>query len=95
MSAEWAARDEQPILPTSTNQKTLVATVNLSLIHFPPNNQVPMNPFCAKTFNLTIMWYHMATMALRGLNLPALPRSYQSRAGGQTAISNTVFCRKK
>jgi hypothetical protein len=48
MSAEWAARDEQPILPTSTNQKTRFAPVNLSLMHFIQNFQIPMNPFCAK-----------------------------------------------
>jgi hypothetical protein len=47
MSAEWAERDEQPILPTSTNQKTLFATVNL--IHFTEDLKVPVNPFYAKT----------------------------------------------
>jgi hypothetical protein len=68
MSAEWAAHPSQPIQPTSTNQKTLFAPVNLSLMHFIKNIQVQMNPFCAKTLKLTIMWCHMATMALRGLN---------------------------
>jgi hypothetical protein len=28
--------------------------------------KVEINPFCAKTLKLTIMWCHMATMALRG-----------------------------
>jgi hypothetical protein len=34
MSAEWAAHPLQPIQPTSTNQKTLFTTVNLSALHF-------------------------------------------------------------
>jgi hypothetical protein len=34
MLAEWAARPSQPIQPTSTNQKTLFATVNFSKQHF-------------------------------------------------------------
>jgi hypothetical protein len=34
MSAEWAARPSQPIQPTSTNQKILFATVNLSELQF-------------------------------------------------------------
>jgi hypothetical protein len=50
MSAEWAAHPSQPIQPTSTNQKSLFAKVNLSLMHFIQNIQVPMNPFCAKNF---------------------------------------------
>jgi hypothetical protein len=33
MSAEWAARPSQPIQPTSTIQKTLFPTVNISLLH--------------------------------------------------------------
>jgi hypothetical protein len=50
MSAEWAARTSQPIQPTSTNQTTLFAPENLSLMHFTHNIQVPLNPFCAKNF---------------------------------------------
>ena len=34
MLAEWATHPQQAIQPTSTNQKTLFATVNLSLLHF-------------------------------------------------------------
>ena len=49
MSAEWAAHSLQPIQPTSINQKTLFAAVNLSLMHVIPNIQVPVNPFCAKS----------------------------------------------
>jgi hypothetical protein len=67
MSAEWAAHPLQPIQPTFTNKKTLFATVNLSLMHFRRNIQVPMNPFRAKTLKLNITWCHMATMALNGL----------------------------
>jgi hypothetical protein len=67
MSAEWAARPSQPIHLTSTNQKTLFAAFILSLMDFHQYIQVPMNPFWAKTIKLTIMWCHMATMALRGL----------------------------
>jgi hypothetical protein len=44
MSAEWAARLSQPIQPTSTNQKTLFATVNPSMMHFTQEIKVPMNP---------------------------------------------------
>jgi hypothetical protein len=51
--------------PTSTNQKTIFTPVDLSLMHFIQNIQIPMNPFCAKTLKLTITWYHMTTMALR------------------------------
>jgi hypothetical protein len=50
MSAEWVVRDEQQIRPISTNQKTLFAPVNLSLMHFMQNIQVTINPFCAKNF---------------------------------------------
>jgi hypothetical protein len=50
MSAEWAARPSRPIQPTSKNQKTLFAPVNLSLMHFIQNIQIPMNPLCAKNF---------------------------------------------
>jgi hypothetical protein len=72
MSAEWAVRDEQPIQPTSTNQMTLFATVNLSLLDFPPKYPNFIEPFlCQKTSNLT-MWRHMATMALRGLRTLSL-----------------------
>jgi hypothetical protein len=39
-----------PIQPTSTNQKTLFAPVNLSLMHFTDHIQVPLNTFCAKNF---------------------------------------------
>jgi hypothetical protein len=48
MSAEWAARRSQPIQITSTNEKTLFASGNLSLMHFIQNIQVPINHFCAK-----------------------------------------------
>jgi hypothetical protein len=67
MLAEWAARPSQPIQLTSTNQKTLFAPVNLSLTCFTKYIKVPMNPVCANIFKPTIMWCHMATMALRGL----------------------------
>jgi hypothetical protein len=50
MTAEWAACPSQPIQPISTNQKTLFATVNLSLMHFIQNVQIPMNLFCVKIF---------------------------------------------
>jgi hypothetical protein len=52
-----------PIQPTSTNQKTLFAIVNLSLMHFTSNIQIPMNPFHAKNLKTN----YNATMALRGL----------------------------
>jgi hypothetical protein len=45
----------------------MFATVNPSLMHFTQHIQVPMNPICAKTLQLTTMWSHMATMALSGL----------------------------
>jgi hypothetical protein len=32
------------------NQKTLFAPVNLSLMYFTHNIQIPMNPFCVKNF---------------------------------------------
>jgi hypothetical protein len=48
MSAEWDAHPSQPIQPTSTNRKTLFATVKLSLLHFTQNIQISINPFCAK-----------------------------------------------
>jgi hypothetical protein len=63
MSAEWAVRNEQPILPTSINQKTIFAPVNLSLMHFTQNIEIPMNPFCAKTFKAN---YHMVTYGDHG-----------------------------
>jgi hypothetical protein len=49
MSAEWAARPSQPIQPTSTNRKTLFATVNHSLLHFTLDIKAQMNTF-------TIIW---------------------------------------
>jgi hypothetical protein len=35
--AEWAADPSQPIQPTSTSQKILFATMNLSQLHFTQN----------------------------------------------------------
>ena len=68
MSAEWAARPSQLFQRTPTDQTTPFAIINISLLHFTENIQVQINPFCAKTLTLTIMWCHMMTMALRGLN---------------------------
>jgi hypothetical protein len=49
MLAEWAARAEPPIQPTSTNQKTLFFSVNLSLMLFNQNIQISNEPFlCQK-----------------------------------------------
>jgi hypothetical protein len=45
MSAEWAARPSQPIQPTSTNQKTLFAPVNLSPTHFTQEYPNANEPF--------------------------------------------------
>jgi hypothetical protein len=70
MSAEWAARPSQPIQPTSTNQKALFATVNLLILvlHFIQDNEVQINTVLSM-LKQTINGSHMATMALRGLNL--------------------------
>ena len=54
MSNIWAACPLQPIGPTSTRQKTFFTPVNLSLLQFTHDIQVPMNPMCAKTLKLTI-----------------------------------------
>ena len=76
MSAEWAARPSQPIQPTSTNQKTLFSPVNLSLMHFNKNIQIPMNPFCAKNLktNHNVVPYadHGAERVKEGLNTDVL-----------------------
>ena len=60
MSAEWAAHPSQPIQLTSTNRKTLFATVNLSLLHFTLDIKAQMNTF-------TIKWCLKLPMALKGL----------------------------
>jgi hypothetical protein len=69
MSAEWAAHPPKPIQPTSTNQKTIFAPVNLSLMHFIQNIHIPMNPFCLKTLELIMMWFGMETMEVGGLKI--------------------------
>ena len=61
----WAVHLSQPIHPTSTHQKTLFTPVNRSLMHFAKHNHITMNTFCAKT----LLWCHMATMALSGLKM--------------------------
>jgi hypothetical protein len=48
MSAEWAARPSQAIQPTSTNQMTSFATVNLSLLHFTHDIKAQINTFTPK-----------------------------------------------
>ena len=77
MSAEWAALASQPIVqPTSANQKTLFAIVNLSLMPFtqayPNSNEPFIYIYMLTTLKLPIMWGHMATMALRGLSIGEL-----------------------
>ena len=47
---------------------TLFIPGNLLLMHFIQDIQGLMNPFCAKTLKLTVMWCHMETMALRGVS---------------------------
>ena len=42
------------------------------MIHFTQDIQVPMNPFCANTLELTVAWYHRATIALRELTMLTL-----------------------
>ena len=61
-----AVHPSKPILVclTSTYQKTLLTTVNLSLFHFTQDVKVQMNLFCANTLNLTIIGCHRPTMAL-------------------------------
>ena len=91
MLAEWAARPSQPIQPTSTNQKTLFATANLSLMHYTEDIQIPMNPFCARTLKLTIMWYHMVTMTLRGLTYNHA-KKYFAHVGSVTVAAPELYC---
>ena len=68
ISDEWNAHPLQPLRPKSTHQETLFTPVNPSLLHFTQDSQVPMNPLWAKAFKLTVMWWYLATMVLRGLN---------------------------
>jgi hypothetical protein len=58
MSWVWAAHPVQPILATSTHQKTLFATVILSLLHFTQNIKVHINSFCAKSLQLTVIGWN-------------------------------------
>jgi hypothetical protein len=45
------------IQPTSTNQKTLFATVNLSLMHLTQNIEIPMRVKCGKYYNKWLSCY--------------------------------------
>jgi hypothetical protein len=51
----------------STNQKTLVAPVNLSLLRFTQDIKAQVNTFNLKYVNVTIMWCLKLPMALKWL----------------------------
>jgi hypothetical protein len=67
MLAEWDARPSQPIQPTSTNQKQVFATVNLSQLHFTQDIKARINSLTPKYVKFTIIWCPKSSMAVKGL----------------------------
>ena len=79
MLAVCAACPSQPIQPTSTNQKTPFAPVNLSMMHFIQNIQIPMKPFSCQNFkaNYTAVPYaDHGTERVKVFSLASLPYFY-------------------